>query len=651
VNPLRFWPASKQSISDMCGIAGIIDFRGRPIDQAALRQFQTQLTHRGPDDAGIWIHRADGFSVGLAHTRLAVIDPSPRGHQPMTDLEGRWAISYNGELYNYHQLREQLPGPLHTGCDTEIALKACVQWGPSAVERFDAMWAMAVVDTRERVGHLSRDPFGIKPLYYAYVNDQLIFASELKTLCRAPGLTTEIDRDALSCYLNLGFIPHPRTIYQDIYKLSPGHRLDFERVGPKEPVRFHRLADPSHTPLDYNQATHKLRDRIESAVNRQRIADVPLGAFLSGGLDSAIVVAALTQGASQPVKTFTIGYRDHPRYDESQYARQVAEHFHTEHYEFPLGFKDILATVEPMFNHLGEPFADSSLLPTALVSRYTREHVTVALSGDGGDELFGGYWRYLGHNYLHRYHRLPAVVRKCLVEPLLRLAPSARTTPWLDRLRQARKLLRGDFDDPIERHLAWARFADDAVLAELLGKSQVDATKDELSRMYHGAASDLRGGLEPNSALDRILLADLAITLPADMLYKVDTASMAHSLEVRVPLLSVDLVDFVTGLPIEYKISGQTTKCILRDAFKDVLPAAVLNRRKMGFEVPVGEFLRNELRDMYNDVVTPTALNDLGLNHSAATRALNDHAARRADHTELLWSLLVLCWWKRSAAR
>jgi asparagine synthase (glutamine-hydrolysing) len=399
--------------------------------------------------------------------------------------------------------------------------------------------------------------------------------------------------------------------------------------------------------MSYQTAVRELRVRVESSVQRQRVADVPIGAFLSGGLDSAIVVAALTRGAQTPVKTFTIGYPDHPRYDETRYARLVAEHFHTEHHEFRLGFKDILAAVEPMLSHLGEPFADSSLLPTSLVSRHTREHVTVALSGDGGDELFGGYWRYLGHHYLQRYRRWPAIVRKCCVEPLLRWAPSARTTRWLDRLRQARKLLRGDLADPIDRHLAWARFMDDTLAAELLSKPQADATTAELSRMYRQAAAHLRDGSEPGSSLERILLADLAITLPADMLCKVDTASMAHSLEVRVPLLSADLVDFVTGLPIDYKITGRTSKRILRDAFKDCLPASVLNRPKMGFEVPVGEFLRRELRSMYSDVVTPSALSDLGLNPPVAARLFDEHAARRADHTELLWALLVLCWWKR----
>ena len=638
----------------MCGIAGIIDFRGRPVEKAALQALCRALAHRGPDDAGIWIHQADGFSAGLAHTRLAVIDPTPHAHQPMTDPTGRWAITYNGELYNYRTLARELT--TSTSSDTAVALQACIAWGPAAVQRFDAMWAMAFIDAVGKTGHLSRDPFGIKPLYYLHHDQRLIFASELAALRCIPGLPADIDPDALACYLNLGYIPHPRTIYTGICKLPPGHRLGFDAAGPRQPERFHRLADPPEPPLPYPEACRELRRRVETAVAGQRVADVPLGAFLSGGLDSSIVVACLARTAEAPIKTFSIGYTDHPRYDETGYARLVAEHFNTEHHAFHLTFNDLLEAVEPVLNHLGEPFADSSLLPTSLVSRYTREHVTVALSGDGGDELFGGYWRYFGHHYLDRYRRWPAMIRKGLIEPLLRLTPSARSTRWLDRLRQARKLLRGDLADPLDRHLAWSRHLNDTIAAELLGPQRARAATDYLKRLYQQAPTALAAPFQhavstplplSPSSLQRILLADLAIGLPGDMLHKVDTASMFHGLEVRVPLLSAGLVDFVTGLPIDYRLTGRTGKRILRDAFRDVLPRAVINRSKMGFEVPVGEFLRNELRDMYHDVVTPSALGGLNLDAGTAARLYRQHARRQSDHADLLWALLVLCWWKR----
>jgi asparagine synthase (glutamine-hydrolysing) len=631
----------------MCGIAGIIDFRGRPIDQATLTRLGQALAHRGPDHSGIWVHKSDNFSAGLAHTRLAVIDPGPQAHQPMTDPDGRYAITYNGELYNYQALGRELTGPTRTASDTEVALKACIAWGPAALQKFDAMWAMAFVDTQTQTGHLSRDPLGIKPLYYIHHDHQLIFASELTALKCIPALPLEIDSDAMACYLNLGYIPHPPTIYRNILKLPPGHRLCFDANGPGKPQRFYYLADPPARTLPYELAVDELRQRVEKAVVGQRIADVPLGAFLSGGLDSSIVVACLSRQADQQVKTFSIGYSDHPRYDETNYAKLIADHFKTEHHEFRLSFNDVLQTVEPMLNHLGEPFADSSLLPTALVSKYTRQQVTVALSGDGGDELFGGYWRYLGHHYLARYHCWPAFIRRGLIEPVLGLMPSAKSTHWLDRLRQARKLIKGDFADPLERHLAWAKYMDDRLSADLLGDERTKSAAESIKRIYQDAPKAWRRNFSPPPGLESILLADLAVGLPADMLHKVDTASMYHSLEVRVPLLSADLVDFVAGLPLEYKISRNNGKRILRDAFRDYLPPVILQRSKMGFEVPVGEFLRNELRDMYHDVVTPSALSDLNINPQTAQHLYHQHLTRRQDRTDLLWALLVLCWWKR----
>ena len=310
----------------MCGIAGIIDFRGRAVDRQVLARMESALSHRGPDDQGQWIHESRGFSVGLVHTRLAVIDPTPDGHQPMVTPDGRWAICYNGELYNFRELREQLSGLFRTTCDTEVALRACMTWGPDALQRFDAMWAMAVIDTGDRRGHLSRDPYGIKPLYYTIHDDQLIFASELRALRCHPGLPAEIDRRALYEYLNLGFIPHPDTLYRGIHKLPPGYCLCFTANGVAQPERFHTLPTPPKRPLPYSEACERVRVTIENAVDQQCVSDVPLGAFLSGGLDSAVVVASMTRVGHRPVRTFSIGYPDHPRYDETEHAKLVAAH-------------------------------------------------------------------------------------------------------------------------------------------------------------------------------------------------------------------------------------------------------------------------------------------------------------------------------------
>jgi len=630
----------------MCGIAGIIDFRGRPIDRSLLERMQAALRHRGPDDAGLWLHRGEGFSAGLAHTRLAVIDPTPEAHQPMTSPDGRWVVSYNGELYNYRTLRGQLDRPCLTESDTEVVLNACIAWGPSALERFDAMWAMAFIDVRMRAGHLSRDPAGIKPLFYTVHDGRLLFASELRALMTVPDCPRAIDPESVELYLHLGFIPHPRTIYRGVFKLPPGHRLDFSADGPATPYRFFELPVPADPPPDYEQACRQVRARITAAVQRQRVADVPLGAFLSGGLDSSIVVACLAEQAGQPIQTFSIGYADHPRYDETAYAQQVADHFGTAHHVFRLTFGDVLNTVGPMIAHMGEPFADSSLLPTCLVSGKTRRHVTVALSGDGADELFAGYWRYLGHHYLGRYRRIPAFARKWLIEPLLARLPAGRSTRVLDRARQMAKLLRGDLDDAIDRHLAWSRIIDEPTAERLLGADRAHRTSRALAERYHRIDPSWGAGRD---AMEQILRLDLGLSLPDDMLHKVDLASMYHGLEVRVPMLAIDVVELAAGLPISYKLAGSLGKRILRDAFRDVLPPGVLSRSKMGFEVPVGEFLRSELRDLWYDLVTPDAFETMELDYPAATALYDAHLCRRADHTELLWALLVLCGWRSHA--
>lgn len=634
----------------MCGIAGVIDFSGAPIDRALLERFCDILRHRGPDDRGIWGHEQQGFSVGLAHTRLAVIDPTPLGHQPMTDEDNLHAVVYNGELYNHASLRRELGVSMRSTCDTEVVLNACMSAGPDVLQRFDGMWALAYVDVEQRRGHLSRDPLGIKPLYYAVHHNTLFFASELRALLAASSLPTDVDPLAVRLFLNLGYIPHERTIYRGIHKLPPGNRLDFgpngvEGIRPFTVPAQEQADRPAGMAPSYSAACARLRELIQNAVNGQRVADVPLGAFLSGGLDSSIVVGCLARAGGTRLKTFSIGYPDHPRYDESRFARLVAAHFGTEHHQFPVTFRDVLNTVEPMLNHLGEPFADSSLLPAALVSGLTRGHVTVALSGDGGDELFGGYWRYLGHEYLARYKRWPAALRRFLFEPLLHCLPTARTNRYLDRLRQFRKLLRGDLPAPLDRHLAWSRLMDDDLAVSLLGHGSAEEASAELRRIYQRAAAGQARSDDDPHGLNTILHVDLALGLPGDMLHKVDLASMYHGLEVRVPLLAAPVVDFVTALPIGYRIEGLRTKRILRDAFQDMLPPEIAARGKMGFEVPIGEFLRHELRGMYHDTVTADTLGPLGVNAAAADDCYAAHLARAADHTELLWSLLVLCWW------
>ncbi len=677
----------------MCGIAGVIDLSGRPVPAESLAAARDALRHRGPDDQGLWQHRTAGFAVGLAHTRLAVLDLSAAGHQPFADPTGRWHLVYNGEVYNFTDVRRELEGrtTFHTRCDTEALLAAMMHWGVDGLSRLNGMWAFAFVDIADRRGFVARDRFGKKPLYYAACDasgaPRLAFASEVRALLPLLDGTPLVDREALHLYLSLGFIPHPLTIFQGVYKLPPGHVLEFDASGVRPPRRYYRIAAGDGASPTYTEAQERLRGHIAAAVRARRIADVPLGAFLSGGLDSSVVVSELA-AAGGTVKTFSIGYADQPQYDETRYARLVADRYGTEHHEFKLTFGDVIGAVPALLDHLGEPFADSSLIPTSLVSLHTRRHVTVALSGDGGDELFGGYWRYLGHHYLARYRRMPRFVRRWLIEPLLAAAPSAKSSRWLNRVRQARKLLRADSADPFERHAAWSRIAEPETLAGLLPGGPAPP----LAALLRQAAEDLAPGfaspapsesspcgagcrpaagrrqdarattsermLTPTEAgrdeLTPLLLADVAFSLPADMLCKVDTAGMLHALEVRVPFLDPAVVEFTTSLPIEYRIDPARPgpqKHILRDAYRDRLPAEVLGHRKMGFEVPIGEFLRNELRGLYADVVRADVLADLGIDPRVADRLWHEHLRRRHERADILWAILVLCWWRRHTLR
>jgi asparagine synthase (glutamine-hydrolysing) len=658
----------------MCGIVGIVDFRGREIDAALLRRMAQSLSHRGPDGMASGVTRCGPLTVGLGHTRLKVIDTSDLADQPMAarprlqgggnaaaDPNTRCWINFNGEVYNYRGLRRELVSlgaRFRTQSDTEVLLRAYLEWGEAAFDRFNGMWALALVDERTGRGVLSRDRFGIKPLYYIVRDGRLAFASEMRPLLMLPHVERRVDPRTLEVYLRLSYLPHDLTLIPGVKKLPPGHHLRFGPDGADPPERYYRLPPPGpDIPSDYTECAHALRRRIEQAVIDRTVADVPLGAFLSGGLDSSIVVAHLAENAAGRVQTFSIGFADQPRYDETEYARLVARQFDTEHREFRLTYADVLGALPGLLDHLSEPFGDSSLLPTAILSEQTREHVTVALSGDGGDELFAGYWRYLGHHYLRRYLAYPGWLRKGLLEPTVNVLPASRSGPWANRVRQMRKMLRAAsskwhdlaVQDPLAAHVIWAHTLSPD-LADLLPERGRYATGTrELLDLFRTITRDAAGHLlDPDDHMKEILLADLLVGLPGDMLHKVDLASMRYGLEIRVPMLDPAVAGFAVGLPSSYKLADGRRKRILTDAYRDLLPPEILDRPKMGFELPVGEWLRNQLRPIYQDVVTRETVESLGpLDNAAITRAYDQHCARRADHTELLYSVLVLCFWWR----
>jgi len=630
----------------MCGIAGIIDFKGGPIDRAVLERACVTMRHRGPDDCGTWATSAEPISLGMAAVRLAVVDPSPGGHQPFV-YQDRWVLAYNGEVYNHRQIRDELEREgmrFETQCDTEVVAAACATWGLSALTRFNGMWGLCFYDRQERCGFLARDRFGIKPLCYATDASSFYFASEFLTLRGLGDWDRSPDTASLLHYVRFGFTPPDASIHQHARKLGPGSCIEFDAQGPHAPQRYYEPVNASNgsVPPDWTEARKMIRGKIFQSVARRRVADVPVGAFLSGGVDSSIIAAHLAECTPGKIQTFSVGYADQKSYDETKYARAMAEHVGSEHHELMIQADDVLAVIPDVLDHLGEPFFDSSIIPVAMVSKLAREHVTVCLSGDGADELFGGYWRYMGHASLDAYERIPRFLRRRIIEPVLALAPNSKRSVIGTRARQVRKLLRASSASLPGRHLAWSQILSRDVASVLNLADKNDSTL----RNVYGSMRDLVGAI-PDGDLNQILAFDLQYSLPADMLHKVDLGSMFHSLEVRVPFLDHELVEAVLPLPARFKVSRGMRKRILVDAYRGIIPDRILDRGKMGFEVPVGEFLRRELRELFMDTVTRERLASFGVFDPAAVhRVYDDHCACRGEYADLLFAILSLCWWQ-----
>ena len=658
----------------MCGICGVIRFDDAAIERRSIEHACATLRHRGPDHAGVWIDPS--ARAGLGGCRLAIIDPSPACHQPMHSPDGRFHLVFNGAIYNFGELRRELSDggvPFHTNGDTEVVLAACAKWGVDALPRLSGMWAFAFFDSQSRTGFLARDRFGIKPLLYTASAKRLIFASELSAIRVLDETPPRLNDDSVMELLTFGYIAHPATIDRGVQRLSPRYVVTFSPKGVGEPRPYYELpqspytdggraisaAGKSHPP--YGDACVRVRSALSDSVLRHRTADVPLGAFLSGGIDSSIVVAHLAEASAKPVPTFSIGYDDAHAFDERRFARLVAQRFGTEHHEVVLNEQDVLRAIPDVLDHMDEPFGDSSIIPTSLVSKFARQHVTVALSGDGGDELFGGYWRYLGHASLAAYRRIPAPIRRFVLEPMLRAASVSRGGGIGNRARQLRKLLRTHESDALAQHFAWSRILSPEAetifrhpgagralgatpLPRVLVPTPLPPRERGRGEGFSGASS------EPSSRekadLDRILRFDLQVPLPGDMLRKVDLGSMMHSLEVRVPFLDPEVVELALGLPIDFKIRRGIRKRILVDAYRGILPDEVLDREKRGFEVPFGQYLRGPLRALFWDTVTPTTVDAIGgLDFPAIQAVFTAHADRRADHSDLLFALLALCRW------
>ncbi|UJJ57564.1 amidotransferase 1, exosortase A system-associated [Rhodanobacter denitrificans] len=620
----------------MCGLAGIVSSRHVDVDERALLAMRDAQLHRGPDEAGLYL----GKGVGLGHRRLSIIDLG-HGQQPMVDEAAGLVLIYNGELYNFPSLRAELEARgvvFRSRCDTEVLLRAWQQWGEACLARLVGMFAFAVWDMRTQRIYLARDQLGIKPLYYGFTRSgELVFASELKGLLAHPGVERRLDPRALEDYLALGYVPDPRSIYRGIFKLPPGHWLSWH-AGEPEPVPRQYWDVPFKVAADMtaDEAAAQLHGLLDRAVAGQMIADVPLGAFLSGGVDSSAVVVSMSRASQQPVRTCSIGF-DHGGFDESAYARRVAEHLHTQHFEQRVSADDydLLDTLAAVYD---EPFSDSSALPTYRVCGLARTQVTVALSGDGGDENFAGYRRYRLHAWESGLRaRLPLALRKPLFGVLGSLYPKA---DWAPRPLRAKTTLQALGRDDVEAYFHTVSTTSTALRQQLYSAG----FKRELQG--YNALAVFRAHARRAPTDHPLLLAqylDFKTWLPGDILTKVDRASMAHSLEVRVPLLDHRLVEWASSLPPGLKLRGGTAKYILKKTLEPDLPNDVLYRSKMGFRVPVAAWLRGPLARRARDALLAGAVAECGYFEPAVLdRLLQQHAAGRRDHSATLWSLLML---------
>ncbi|MBI3087403.1 MAG: asparagine synthase (glutamine-hydrolyzing) [Candidatus Omnitrophica bacterium] len=630
----------------MCGIAGVVEWGGRPIDPGLPARFCQALRHRGPDEEGAWVSQAAPgsreASVALAHARLSIIDLAG-GRQPMASPDGALQIVFNGEIYNYRELRGELAAagyPFRTHSDTEVILQAYAAFGSACVARLRGMFALALWDGPRRRLVLARDRAGKKPLVYAQRGDRIAFASELQALLQDPEVPAELDPSALHHYLTLLCIPAPWTAFTGIRKLPPGHLAIVEGGA----LRLERYWQPD--PAVKRQATEReaareLRERLEESVRLRLISDVPVGAFLSGGLDSSIVVATMASVSPEPVQTFSIGFAE-SSFNELPFARRVAARYRTRHTEF-LVTPDAAAVMPRLIRHYGEPFADSSAVPTYYVAECARQFVKVVLSGDGGDELFGGYNRHLAMRWADRYHRLPRPVRAGLFDPMWRHWPE-----WLDvRLGtlSLRRFLRGLPLSRRERMVAWMEGFDEAAKRRL-------CTEDRLASLNGANTLDyldpLWGPVQSLDGVDALTWVDFQWYLPNDLLVKVDIAAMAHGLEVRSPWLDHPLVEFAMRLPARFKVRGRALKYLPRRAWGRELPPEVLRHRKQGFAVPLAAWLRGPLQDWMRDLVGSPQARSRGLfEPRMVERLVEEHAAGRKDWSQQLWALMMLELWFR----
>lgn len=598
------------------------------------------LLHRGPDDSGLW---SDGLCT-FGHRRLAIIDLSPAGQQPICNEDGSIWIVFNGEIYNFQSLRRELEAAGHTftsHTDTEAIVHAYEEWGTDCVRRFRGMFAFAIWDQRRRRLFLARDRLGKKPLFYTTAKDTFLFASELQGLLVDPDVSREIDYLTIDEYLTYGYIAAPRTAYSSIQKLPPAHWMTVDLDKAEAGIHVERYWSLEYLPkenISEDEAAERLRALMTEAVSLRMVSDVPLGAFLSGGLDSSIVVALMAKLSNRPVKTFTIGFEE-SGWSELEYARNVARKWETDHFEFVI-HPDAIEVVPTLVRHYGEPYADSSAVPTFYVAQLTRRNVTVALNGDGGDENFAGYTRYWASGVSERMMRLP--IARLLTSAVMHLTPDSSNQKSV--LRKIHRFAAAARLPLAQRYRYWVGIVPDTMKQRLYQRD----FQQLLQRGVPDVVAYYLNKFKDLDAAERTLATDVVSYLPYDLLVKVDITSMANSLEARSPFLDHEVMEFAARLPLSLKLRGRESKYLLKKAFADLLPPENINRSKMGFGVPVGEWFRGSLRAMLTDtLLSDTAVARGYFNRSVLSEMVNDHIARRTDYGAQLWALFMLELWHK----
>jgi asparagine synthase (glutamine-hydrolysing) len=627
----------------MCGITGIFAFTTSGEQSLPkVKDSSDKISLRGPDGNGYFVNNC----VALGHRRLSIIDVSANGSQPMTDPSGQYTIIFNGEIFNYQELREKYfpdKGDWRSQSDTEVLLHLFIKLREKCLPLLSGFFAFAIYNKQNEELFIARDRFGKKPVYYYTNQDYFVFASELKGLLEY-GIPKKLNHTALLEYLQLNYIPQPVSILEDVFKVQPGHYLFVSKNRLDIEPYFDLTSVQENFSISYNQACSRLEQLMDESVRKRLIADVPLGAFLSGGIDSSVVVALASRHTNR-LNTFSIGYKDNPFFDETKYANLVAKKYGTNHTVFSLTNHDFLDHINNILAYIDEPFADSSAIPEYILSYYTRKHVTVALSGDGGDEVFAGYNKHAAELQMRRSGFLNKLV--IAGAPIWKILPKSRNGRLTNLVRQLHRFSEGSRLTAKERYWKWATFLNDSQALNLLTpriQAQINFTdlKQQKDRLLKN--------LSANGPFEEVLLTDINLVLLSDMLVKVDLMSMANSLEVRSPFLDHEVVQFAFSLPTSYKIDKTMKKKIVQDAFRKYLPAELYNRPKHGFEIPLGDWLRKELRSM----ITDDLLKDKFIEEQQIFSVQEVQQLKRklfsnnpGDAHATVWALVVFqTWWK-----